>query len=111
LFKVFYSYAGLTNMNNVLNDVKDPVRTYKSVSMSALLTALLLYTLVNIAYFIVVPLEEIKSSGELIAALFFERTFGPNLGRKILPLAVALSAGGNVMVVTYALVYEPSFLP
>ncbi|KAB5540575.1 putative methionine permease [Coniochaeta sp. 2T2.1] len=103
LFKVFYSYAGLSNMNNVLNDVKDPVRTYKSVSMSALVTALLLYTLVNIAYFIVVPLDEIKSSGELIAALFFERTFGPNLGRKILPLAVALSAGGNVMVVTYAL--------
>lgn len=104
LFKVFYSYAGLSNMNNVLNDVKDPVRTYKSVSMSALVTALLLYTLVNIAYFIVVPLEEIKNSGELIAALFFERTFGPNLGRKILPLAVAVSAGGNVMVVTYALV-------
>jgi len=104
LFKVFYSYAGLSNMNNVLNDVKDPVRTYKSVSMSALVTASLLYTLVNIAYFIVVPLEEIKSSGELIAALFFERTFGPSLGRRILPLAVALSAGGNVMVVTYALV-------
>ena len=104
LFKVFYSYAGLSNVNNVLNDVKNPIWTLKSVSITALLTACVLYTLVNIAYFIVVPLDEIKTSGELIAALFFERTFGPNLGRKILPLAVALSAGGNVMVVTYALV-------
>ncbi|KAL1845088.1 hypothetical protein VTK73DRAFT_1155 [Phialemonium thermophilum] len=103
LFKVFYSYAGLTNVNNVLNDVKDPVRTLKSVSGSALLTAVVLYTLVNIAYFIVVPLDEIKGSGELIAALFFERTFGPRLGKKVLPLAVALSGVGNVMVVTYAL--------
>lgn len=104
LFKVFYSYAGLSNVNNVLNDVKDPVRTLKSVCTSALVTAVVLYTLVNIAYFMVVPLDEIKESGELIAALFFERTFGPQLGRKVLPLAVALSGAGNVMVVTYALV-------
>jgi hypothetical protein len=42
-----------------------------SVSVSALVTALVLYTLINIAYFIVCPLEEIENRGELIAALFF----------------------------------------
>jgi amino acid transporter len=104
LFKVFYSYAGLSNINNVLNEVKNPVRTLKTVSVTALVTACILYLLVNIAYFIVVPLDEIRNSGELIAALFFERSFGPHLGRKILPLAVALSGAGNVMVVTFALV-------
>jgi amino acid transporter len=104
LFKVFYSYAGLNNVNNVLNEVKNPVRTLKSVSVTALITACILYVLVNIAYFIVVPLDEIKGSGELIAALFFEKSFGPQLGKKILPLAVALSGAGNVMVVTFALV-------
>lgn len=104
LFKVFYSYAGLSNVNNVLNEVKNPVRTLKSVSITALITACILYVLINIAYFIVVPLDEIKGSGELIAALFFERTFGPQVGKKILPLAVALSGAGNVMVVTFALV-------
>lgn len=104
LFKVFYSYAGLSNVNNVLNEVKNPVRTLKSVSVTALVTACILYLLVNIAYFIVVPLDEIRNSGELIAALFFERSFGPRLGKKILPLAVALSGAGNVMVVTFALV-------
>ncbi|KAK7743363.1 low-affinity methionine permease [Diatrype stigma] len=107
LFKVFYSYAGLSNLNNVLNEVKDPVRTLKSVSITALVTACLLYLLANVAYFAVVPIEEIKESGQLIAALFFERTFGVNVGRRILPLAVALSAGGNVMVVTFALVDIP----
>ncbi|KAI0550205.1 methionine permease [Xylaria curta] len=103
LFKVFYSYAGLTNLNNVLNEVKDPVRTLKSVSLSALVTACFLYLLANLAYFAVVPTEEIKQSGQLIAALFFERVFGQNVGRRFLPLAVALSAAGNVMVVTFAL--------
>lgn len=31
LFKVLYSYAGLGNVNNVLNEVKDPFRTLKSI--------------------------------------------------------------------------------
>ncbi|KAF2174948.1 hypothetical protein K469DRAFT_743521 [Zopfia rhizophila CBS 207.26] len=103
LFKVFYSYAGLNNVNNVMNEVKDPVRTLKSVSITALTTSCVLYLLVNVAYFMVVPLDEVKDSGELIAALFFERSFGPSLGKKILPLAVALSGAGNIMVVTFAL--------
>lgn len=99
-----YSYAGLGNVNNVLNEVRDPVRTLKTVAPAALLTACLLYLLVNFAYFSVVPLQEVKDSGELIAALFFEKVFGPSLGKTILPLAIAVSAAGNVMVVTFTLV-------
>ncbi|KAF1930316.1 putative methionine permease [Didymella exigua CBS 183.55] len=103
LFKVFYSYAGLNNVSNVLNEVRNPIRTLKSVSITALITACVLYSLVNIAYFIVIPLDEIKESKELIAALFFERLFGATVGKVILPLAVALSGVGNVMFVTFAL--------
>ncbi|KAH8712091.1 amino acid permease-domain-containing protein [Phaeosphaeriaceae sp. PMI808] len=90
LFKVFYSFAGLNNVNN-------------TASIAALVTSCVMYLLVNIAYFIVVPLEEIKHSRELIAAMFFERCFGPRVGKTVLPLAVALSGAGNVMVVTFAL--------
>ncbi|KAL2259718.1 hypothetical protein VTK26DRAFT_6509 [Humicola hyalothermophila] len=103
LFKVFYSYAGLDNVNNVLNEVRDPVRTLPSASLTALGTACLLYLLINVAYFLVVPLQDIKDSGELIAALFFERILGQSFGRFLLPLAVAISAAGNVMVVTFSL--------
>ncbi|PSS23471.1 hypothetical protein M430DRAFT_136435 [Amorphotheca resinae ATCC 22711] len=103
VFKVSYSYAGIQNVNNVLNEVKNPVRTLKTVAPAALLTACLLYLLVNFAYFSVVPLAEVKQSGELIAALFFERVFGKSFGRTVLPLAIAVSAAGNVMVVTFTL--------
>ncbi|KAF4626688.1 hypothetical protein G7Y89_g11469 [Cudoniella acicularis] len=103
LFKVFYSYAGLANVNNVLNEVKDPVRTLKSVGPVALITSCILYLLINVAYFVVVPLSEIKGSRELIAGLFFERVFGSGFGRTVLPFAIAISAAGNVMVVTFAL--------
>ena len=104
LFKVFYSYAGLGNVNYVLNEVQNPVRTLKTVGPAALLTACGLYLLANIAYFLVIPLDEIKGSGELVAALFFERVFGLHVGRILFPLAIATSAAGNVMVVTFALV-------
>lgn len=103
ILKVFYSFAGLNNVNNVLNEVKNPVRTLKSVALTALSTACAMYLLVNLAYFSVVPLEEIKTSGELIAALYFEKVFGQNIGRRFLPLMVALACVGNVMVVTFAL--------
>jgi len=110
LFKVSYSYAGLANVNNVLNEVKNPVKTLKSVGPVALLTAVGLYLLVNIAYFMIIPMDEIKNSGELIAGLFFERVFGPGFGKSVLPLAIAISAAGNVMVVTFALVGFFSFI-
>jgi amino acid transporter len=102
MFKVSYSYAGLSNMNNVLNEVKNPVKTLKSAATTALITSCILYLLVNIAYFLVVPIKDIKNSGELIAALFFERVFGAELGKVLLPLAIAISAAGNVMVVTFS---------
>ena len=102
LFKVFYSFAGLENANNVLNEVRNPVRTLRSVSITALVTACFLYLLINLAYFIVVPLDEIKESRELVAALFFERCFGPRVGKILLPSAVALSGAGNVMAVTFS---------
>ncbi|KAJ5662782.1 hypothetical protein N7462_011708 [Penicillium macrosclerotiorum] len=103
LFKVMYSYAGLSNINNVLNEVHNPVRTLKTVCPSALLTAGGLYFLANVSYLLVVPLDDIKNSGELVAALLFERLFGNHVGRTLLPLAIAISAAGNVMVVTFAL--------
>ena len=102
LFKVFYSYAGLENVNNVLNEVKNPVKTLKSAAPFALLTACILYLLVNIAYFLVIPIQDIKASEELVAALFFERVFGPQVGRIMLPLVIAISAAGNVMVVSFS---------
>lgn len=104
IFKVSYSFAGYDNVNNVLNEVKDPVRTLKTMAPTALLTVAIFYLMINVAYFIVVPLEDIKNSGELIAALFFEGIFGASVGSAILPILVAVSAAGNVMVVIFTLV-------
>ncbi|KAJ5513201.1 Major facilitator superfamily domain general substrate transporter [Penicillium fimorum] len=103
LFKVYYSYAGLSNVNNVLSEVHDPVGIIKTVCPTALITAGGLYFLANLSYFLVIPLEEIKNNGELVGALLFQRLFGDHIGKIFFPLAIAISAAGNVMVVTFAL--------
>lgn len=100
-FKILYSFAGLENVNNVLNEVKNPIRTIKTVGPAGLFTACTMYVLINIAYLAVVPVDQVKQSRELIAASFFERL---GLGNIFLPVAIALSAVGNVMVVTFSLV-------
>ncbi|KAJ5224024.1 hypothetical protein N7468_008566 [Penicillium chermesinum] len=93
LFKVFYSYAGLTNVNNVMSEVKNPVRTLKTVCPTALLTSGALYFLANLSYLLVIPLDEIKNGGELVGALLFERVFGQHFGKTLFPLAIAICAG------------------
>ncbi|KPI42035.1 Low-affinity methionine permease [Cyphellophora attinorum] len=98
-FKILYSFAGLENVNNVMNEVKKPIRTIKTVGPAGLLTACLMYLLINISYLAVVPVDEVKQSRELIAALFFEKV---GFGRSFLPIAIALSAAGNVMVVVFS---------
>lgn len=110
MFKVFYSYAGLSNINNVMGEVKDPVRTLKTVCPTALITTGALYFLANASYLLVIPLDEIKDGGELVGALLFEKVFGQHFGRTLFPLAIALSAAGNVMVVTFALVSNKNAL-
>lgn len=87
----------------MLNEVRDPVGTLRRVLPVALITACLLYLLVNVGYFLVVPLDEIKASGELVAALFFERVLGARIGAVVLPFVIALSAAGNVLVVTFGI--------
>lgn len=102
LLKVLYSFAGYGNVNNVMNEVRDPIRTLKSAAPAAMMIVTGTYLLINLAYFSVVPLEEIRNSGQLVAALFFTRVFGDMAGRIILPSMIAISALGNVFVVTYS---------
>ena len=78
------------------------MRTLKTAVPTALAIIGMWYLLVNVAYFSVVPLQEMESSGEFVAALFFQRIFGEEVGRLLLLLFVAVSAAGSVMVSIFA---------
>lgn len=70
----------------------------KRVAPISLIIVAILYVLANVAYFAAVPAAEIRASGQLAAALFFEAVFGTKNARG-LPALVAVSAAGNIMAV------------
>ena len=55
MFKVLNAYAGWANVNYVLNNVKNPVRTLKIAGPLGLGICAVLYLLANVSYFAYVP--------------------------------------------------------
>ncbi|KIK03579.1 hypothetical protein K443DRAFT_468906 [Laccaria amethystina LaAM-08-1] len=100
-FKVLNAYAGWSNINYVMNNVKNPVRTLKIAGPLGLGICAVLYMLANVAYFAAATKDEIRKSGVTVAALFFKNVFGTK-AEKALSVFVSLSALGNVITVTFA---------
>ena len=90
---------GWDNAFYVLAEVKgpNPVRTVRKAGIFSLALVAFLYLFVNVAYVAAVPPDEIRDSGQLVAALFFRRVFGDTAAAKLLPLLVALSCFGNIV--------------
>ena len=99
LVKIIFSYAGYENAFNVVNEVKNPVRSIRNSGGFALLLVAILYMLANIAYFAAVPKADLKASKQIAASLFFERVFGTSGTVKGLNFLIALSAFGNLIAV------------
>lgn len=70
------SFVGYNNANYALSEVRDPVRTIKRAAPVAMSCVTIAYILANIAYFAVVPKDEILGSGRIVAALFFGKLWG-----------------------------------
>ena len=99
LVKTDYAYVGWANSFNLLGEVRgtSPVRTVRSAGFISLGIVTVLFVTVNLAYMAAVPLDEIKGSGQLVGALFFQHVFGIHWASKILPVLVALSCVGNIV--------------
>ena len=99
LYKIIFSYAGYENAFNVVNEVKNPVKTIRNNASIALLTVSILYILANIAYFAAVPKSELVESSQVAASMFFSKVFGSNGAARGLNFLIALSAFGNLIAV------------
>lgn len=101
LYNVIWSYVGYSNANYALAEAKNPRTVLKIGAPVALVSVSVLYLFVNIAYFAVVPKDEIAASGRILAASFFRIVFG-RTAEKALSVFVALSALGNVLSVIFS---------
>ncbi|KAL1642071.1 hypothetical protein SLS58_005659 [Diplodia intermedia] len=98
LVKITFAYSGYQNAFNVMNEIKDPVRTIRRSAPLSLLIVAVLYMLCNVAYFAAVPKEDIMESEQVAASLFFTAIFGATAA-KGLNILVVLSAFGNLVSV------------
>ncbi|KAK3694807.1 amino acid transporter-like protein [Podospora appendiculata] len=102
LLKVLYCFRGYNTANQVLGDVRNPVRTLKIAAPVALSLVACAYLAVNLAFLLVVDKDDFKSAGVVVAGIFFRNVFGPVVGARVLPLFVIVSAAGNIAATTYA---------
>ncbi|KAF8638245.1 hypothetical protein AX17_002267 [Amanita inopinata Kibby_2008] len=102
MVKANHAFIGWHNAFYVLGEINrsDPVRTVRKASFLSLALVCALFLFVNVAYVAAVPPEEIRTSGQLVAALFFKQIFGTSVGARLLPLLVSLSCFGNIIAVT-----------
>ncbi|KAB5528837.1 amino acid transporter-like protein [Coniochaeta sp. 2T2.1] len=102
LLKVIYCFRGYSTANQVLSDVKNPVRTLKIAAPIALTLVSVTYLAINIAFFLVVDKDHFRSAGVVVAGIFCRNIFGPGVGAHILPLFVIISAAGNIAASSFA---------
>ncbi|CAK5276439.1 unnamed protein product [Mycena citricolor] len=100
LYNVIWSFIGYSNANYALSEIKDPVKTIKRAAPLAIISVTIVYMLVNIAYFGVVSKNDILSSRQIVAALFFRNLFGPAT-EQALSFCIALSSLGNILSVSF----------
>lgn len=102
LLEIVYSFKGWENANYVLLEISDPYHVLTIAAPMAVLLVTVLYFLVVVSYLIVIPKDELLSSGVLVAGIFFNKVFGQSVTTRVLPILISLLTLGNVMVVSFA---------
>lgn len=102
LLNILYSFKGWENANYVLSEVRRPQRTLAVAGPLAVGLCTVLYVLACVAYFAVIPADDLAASDVIVAGLFFRNVFGDGVAARVLPVCVALSNLGNVLAVSFS---------
>ncbi|USW53290.1 Putative amino acid/polyamine transporter I [Septoria linicola] len=99
MYKIIFAYAGYENAFNVVNEVKNPVKSIRNNGFGAVLLVAILYLLANVAFFAAIPKEEILEGRTIAAGLLFTKVFGNHGAVRGLNFLIALSSFGNLIAV------------
>ncbi|KAG5913655.1 hypothetical protein E4U42_000953 [Claviceps africana] len=99
LYGGLWAYDGWDNTNYVVGEFRNPSRDLPRVIHTAMPIVIISYVLANVAYFLVLPVEQVNSS-ETVAVMFGSKVFGP-VGSVVLALVVSASCLGALTSSTF----------
>ncbi|MDP4248364.1 MAG: amino acid permease [Bacteroidota bacterium] len=88
----FASYDGWSNVNMVAGEIKDPKKNISRSLLIGMTACILIYTLINLAYLYVLPVEKMATS-PLVAADAMEKVLG-TAGAAVIAGLIVISAFG-----------------
>lgn len=89
LVYVVYSFSGFEQPFYVLSEFRSPRKRFPRYTLSTVFLIMILYIMVNAAYYFVLPKEVILSSSDDIATLFLLHCFGNQGARKAMAAVIA----------------------
>lgn len=111
----YYSFVGFETSANVIEEVKDPSKTYPKALFAALLTAGVVYLLVGLASSVALSAEELQqSSGPLLAVVEATGIGVPSWLFSLIALIAVANGALLTMIMASRLAYgmaEQSLLP
>lgn len=112
----FWSYEGWNNITFIAGEIKEPHRNIPRALFVGMMTVIVIYVLINIAYLTILPIDKIANS-TLVASDVAQALMG-NFGAGFVSAAVMISTLGTANVtilaasrVFYAMAREGMFFP
>ena len=112
----FASYDGWNNLNMVAGEIRDPKRNITKSLLFGVLTCIVIYLLITLAYMYVLPIDEMSRS-PLVASDATAKIYG-SAGGMIIAILIIVSTFGATSVnllanarVVYAMAEAKSFFP
>ncbi|KZZ98374.1 Amino acid/polyamine transporter I [Moelleriella libera RCEF 2490] len=99
LYGGLWAYDGWDNTNYVVGEFRNPSRDLPRVIHSAIPLVIVSYVLANVAFFLVLPVEEINGSNT-VAVMFGSKVFG-SIGSIVIALMVSASCLGALTSSTF----------
>jgi amino acid transporter len=102
LLYIMYTYSGFEQPFYVLTEVAGARKVFPKYTLIAMLTATMLFVLVNVAYLCAIPADfpGIEHAQDM-ATLFFSQLFGDETARRVMAALIAFSIYGNIVVMTF----------
>jgi amino acid transporter len=105
---VLFTYTGFEQPFYVLSEVARPRKVFPTYTILGMVIATVLYALVNVSYFCVVPKEvytqtpsnSINMAGAFLHYLF-DSSSGPDTAKRVMAGLIAISVFGNILVMTF----------